>query len=76
MCPRAKRRTSFGLGVDGQLRVGGGERVTGDGRGELHILLNDVRAVRGDALGEEPLCRPLARPRLADAAHAAGHAGR
>ena len=65
---------AFGLGIDGQQRIGGSKRIAGYGRGQLHILLNHVRAVRRDALGEEPVRRPLARPGLANAAHAAGHA--
>ena len=64
----------FGLGIDWQLRVNSGKRVTGDGGGEFHVLLDDVRAVRNDALGEKPLGRPLARARFADAARAAAHA--
>ena len=51
------------------------ERVTGNGGGEFQILLDDMRSVRNDAFGEEPLCRPLARRGLTDAARAAGHAG-
>jgi len=47
------------------VRQVGGERVTGDGRGELQILLDHVRSVRDDALGEEPLRGPLARRCLA-----------
>ena len=53
-------------------RADRGKLIAGDGRGQLHILLDDVNAARGDALGKEPARRPLARLGLADQPSAAG----
>ena len=61
-------------GSTGSKGSAGVERVAGDGGGQLHILLDDVRAVRDHALSKQPVGRPLARLGLADAARAAGEA--
>ncbi len=52
----------------------GRERRRRRRRGQFEVLLNDVRAMGGDALGKEPARGVLARLGLADQAPAAGHA--
>ena len=61
-------------GSTGSQGCDGRQLVAGDGRGQLHVLLDDVRAVGGHALGEEPARRPLARFGLADQPPATGQA--
>ena len=62
----------LGGGVDRQPGLHGVELVAGDGRGQLDILLDDVRALGGHALGKQPAGGTLARFGLADAPPAAG----
>jgi len=62
----------FGGGVDGQPGRDGGEFIAGDGRGQFDVLLDDVCAAGGDALGKEPAYGSLPRFRFADEPLASG----
>ena len=65
-----------GLGgrVYGQPWSDGGKFIAGDGRGQLHVLLDDVNAMGGHALRKKPARRPLARFGLANQPAATGQA--
>ncbi len=56
----------LGGGVHGQPGLDGLQRIAGDGRDQLYILLDHVRAPRGHALTEEPARRCLSWISLAD----------